>query len=137
MIVGREVTAGRFTVEEAKEVLAGGGPTRAPGGISATRTSVGVASLTDSLEFYSNTLGFGQVRSPSEGVVVAVVQAGPGQHIELVEGASSRPETLTLEVEDIERWKAHLTNSGVASEATSSGLEVEDPDGLRIRFEST
>lgn len=136
VVVGREVTAGRFTVEEAKEVLAGGGPTKAPGGVASTRTSIGVSSLSSSLDFYSETLGFSHVRSPSEGVVAAVVQAGPGQHIELVEGASSRPEMLSLQVEDVERWKAHLSNAGVASEVTSDGLEITDPDGLKIRFES-
>ncbi len=130
------MTAGRFTVEEAKEVLAGGGPTRAPGGVTATRTSVGVASLETSLEFYTQILGFDQVRSPSEGVVAAVVQAGPGQHIELVEGASARPESLSLQVDDLERWKAHFSNKSVVSEATTTGLEIEDPDGMKISFES-
>lgn len=136
VVVGREVTAGRFTVEEAKEVLAGGGPTRAPGGVSATRTSVGVASLETSLEFYTHVLGFSQVRSPSEGVVAAVVQAGPGQQIELVEGAGARPASLSLQVDDLERWKSHFSNKSVVSEATATGLEIEDPDGMKIIFES-
>lgn len=135
VIVGREVTAGRFTVQEAKEVLAGGGPTRAPGGVASTRTSVGVSSLGSSLEFYTGVLGFGQVRSPSGGVAAAVVEAGPGHHLELVEGASGRPESLNLKVEELERWKAHFANNGVSSEATATGLEITDPDGLTIRLE--
>lgn len=136
VVVGREVTAGRFTVQEAKEVLAGGGPTRAPGGVSSTRTSVGVASLESSLDFYTKILGFDQVRSPSGGVSGAVVEAGPGLHIELVEGANSRPEALSFKVDELERWKAHFANKGVASEATDSGLEIVDPDGLTVRLES-
>lgn len=137
LIVGREVTAGRFTIEEAKEVLAGGGPRRAPGGVSSTRTSVGVASLSDALGFYSDVLGFDQVRSPSQGVVAAVVQAGPGQQIELVEGGSSRPDNVVFQVEDVGRWKDHLANIGMTSVAIGEGLEITDPDGLVIRLESS
>ncbi len=135
LIVGREVTAGRFTVEEAKEVLAGGGPTRAPGGVSTMRTSVGVGSLSDSLQFYQDVLGFNQVRSPSQGVIAAVVEAGPGQHLELVEGGVSRPESLAFHVEDHQRWKDHFSNLGVAAESDGPRLIITDPDGLRIVLE--
>ncbi|HSM45090.1 MAG TPA: HisA/HisF-related TIM barrel protein [Acidimicrobiia bacterium] len=135
VVVGREVTAGRFTVAEAKEVIAGGGPTRAPGGITVTRTPVGVASLDTSLEFYQDVLGFNQVRSPSQGVIAAVVEAAPGQHIELVEGGTARPESLVFHVEDQKRWKDHLANLGVAAETEDVGLVVIDPDGLRIVLE--
>ncbi len=132
MVVGREVTAGRFTITEAKEVLAGGGPRRAPGGVSATRTSVAVSSLEASLTFYRDVLGFEQLRSPSEGVVAAVVQAAPGQEIELVEGGSARPDALAFHVDDLQRWKDHLASVGVSSSAVAEGLELQDPDGLRI-----
>jgi len=136
LIVGREVTAGRFSVEEAKEVLAGGGPLRAPGGISSTRTSVGVQSLSNALEFYGEVLGFDQVGSTSQGVGAAVVQAAPGQQIELVEGGIARPDALVFQVEDVESWKDHLNNTGVSPAATSLGLEIVDPDGLVIRLEA-
>jgi phosphoribosylformimino-5-aminoimidazole carboxamide ribotide isomerase len=135
VVVGREVTAGRFTVEEAKQAIAGGGPTRAPGGITTTRTPVGVASLITSLEFYRDILGFNQVRSPSEGVIAAVVEAGPGQHIELVEGGSARPDSLVFHVEDQARWKDHLSNLGVDATAEGVRLILNDPDGLRIVLE--
>jgi hypothetical protein len=135
VVVGREVTAGRFTIEEAKQVIAGGGPKRAPGRVMTTRTPVGVTSLTASLEFYRDVLGFHQVRSPSEGVIAAVVEAGPGQHIELVEGGEGRPETLVFHVEEPERWKDHLTNLGIGASVDGSRLVLEDPDGLRIILE--
>lgn len=135
VVVGREVTAGRFTVEEAKQVIAGGGPTRAPGGITTTRTPVGVSSLQSSLEFYRDVLGFNQVRSPSAGVIAAVVEAGPGQHIELVEGGSARPDSLVFHVEDQTRWKDHLANLGVTAEPDGPRLVLTDPDGLRIVLE--
>ena len=135
VVVGREVTAGRFTVEEAKQVLAGGGPTRAPGGVTVTRTPVGVQSLEASLGFYRDVLGFNQVRSPSQGVITAVVEAGPGQHIELVEGGTERPESLVFSVEEPDRWRDHLSNLGVSTEGDGSRLVVVDPDGLRIILE--
>jgi hypothetical protein len=135
VVVGREVTAGRFTVEEAKQAIAGGGPTRAPGGISTTRTPVGVTSLTSALEFYRDVLGFNQVRSPSEGVIAAVVEAGAGQHIELVEGGTARPESLVFRVADQARWKDHLSNLGVETSVEGPRLILSDPDGLRIVLE--
>lgn len=135
LVVGREVTAGRFTVEEAKQVIAGGGPKRPPGGVTATRTPVGVRSLQSSLAFYRDVLGFHQVRSPSEGVIAAVVEAGPGQHVELVEGGDSRPDSLVFHVEEPERWKVHLANLGVVAETEGLRLVLSDPDGLRIVLE--
>lgn len=135
VIVGREVTAGRFTIAEAKEVLAGGGPTRAPGGIRTTRTAVGVTSLTTALDFYRDLLGFNQVRSPSAGVIAAVVEAAPGQHIELVEGGSARPDSLVFKVEDPARWKDHLSKAGIEATPDGNRLVITDPDGLRIVLE--
>jgi len=135
VVVGREVTAGRFTVEEAKQAIAGGGPTRAPGGITTTRTAVAVSSLEDALGFYRDVLGFNQVRSPSEGVIAAVVEAGPGQQIELVEGGAARPDSMVFRVEDQARWKDHLSNMGVSAEVEGARLIVSDPDGLRIVLE--
>jgi hypothetical protein len=136
VIVGREVTAGRFTIEEAQEVLAGRGPLRAPGGIRSTRTSVGVSSLSSALDFYGGVLGFQRVRSPSRGMAAAVVQAAPGQEIELVEGGSARPETLVFHVEDLQRWKDHLAGMGQAPTAIGDALELEGPDGLKVRLET-
>lgn len=135
VIVGREVTVGRFSIEEAKAVLAGGGPKRAPGGISATRTAVGVSDLATSLEFYANTLGFEKVRTTMADDAV-VVQASPGQQIELIEGGRGRPERLVFRVGDTQRWKDHLAQQGVEVSVDGSSLEVADPDGVRIRLES-
>ncbi len=64
-----------------------------------------------------------------------MVEAGPGQHIELVEGGASRPESLVFYVEDRERWKDHLANAGVAAEADGTKLVIVDPDGLKIVLE--
>ena len=135
VVVGREVTAGRFTVEDAKQVLEGGGPMQAPGGVTATRTTVGVSSLESALAFYRDSLGFAHLRSTTDGVSGAVVEAAPGQHIELVEGGDNRPDSLVFKVEERDRWKDHLTNIGVATTAEGDSLVVVDPDGLRIVLE--
>jgi phosphoribosylformimino-5-aminoimidazole carboxamide ribotide isomerase len=134
VIVGREVTAGRFTIEEAKQVLAGGGPMRAPGGVMATSFRVGVSSLRDSLAFYEDRLGFNAVRTPNRGVEAEVVESARGQRIELVEG-ESRPAGLTFVVDDLERWGQHLGSLGIEMAATDSSIEISDPDGMKLRFE--
>jgi len=136
VVVGREVTAGRFTIDEAKEVLAGGGPSRAPGGIRSTRVRIGVDSLTSSLAFYRDTLGFDQVRTPAQGVAMAVLETTAGQQIELVEGDGSRPQSVLFKVENLDRWKDHLTGRGVECSMVGTQLETHDPDGLKLVFES-
>jgi phosphoribosylformimino-5-aminoimidazole carboxamide ribotide isomerase len=133
VIVGREVTAGRFSIEEAKQVLAGGGPVRAPGGVVATAVSVGVSSLPDSLDFYGR-LGFSHVRTPKRGVVTEVIESAKGQRIELVEG-DGRPAALTFVVDDLERWGQHLASLDVEMTAGDNLIEIADPDGLKLRFE--
>ena len=134
VIVGREVTAGRFSIEEAKQVLAGGGPLRAPGGVMATAVRVGVKSLRDSLDFYEGRLGFSHVRTTKRGVAAEVIESARGQRIELVEG-EGRPAVLTFVVDDLERWGQHLGSFAIEMSATDSALEISDPDGLRLRFE--
>lgn len=134
IVVGREVTAGRFTLEEAKSVIAGVGPLRAPGGIEATRVRVGVNSLSVALSFYEDQLGFAHQRTPA-GVAGAILEPSRGQHIELVEGADIEPGLLTFVVDDLARWADHLESVGLELRATDDSIELEDPDGRTIRFE--
>lgn len=137
VVVGREVTAGRFSVDEAKDVLAGGGPMRAPGGVVATTVRVGVSTLSDSLDFYRDVLGFEPIRTPNVGVAAVIVESGRGQQVELIEDSGvDKNQQLSLVVEDLDRWKAHLGNLGVEVDITGDALEIHDPDGLVIRFES-
>jgi len=137
VIVGREVTAGRFTVDEAKVVMAGGGPMKAPGGVVATTVRVGVSALDRALAFYQEILGFEPVRTPSVGVPAATVESSRGQRIELVESTDAgQPAQLSLTVDDLDRWQAHLGNLDVQVDSSPGYLEIHDPDGLTIRFES-
>lgn len=134
VIVGREVTAGRFTIEEAKQVLAGGGPVRAPGAVLATTVRVGVTSVHDSLSFYEGRLGFKSLRTPNKGVVTEVVESARGQRLELVEG-DARPSAVTFVVDDLERWGQHLGSLDIVMTAADNSIEISDPDGLTLRFE--
>ncbi len=136
VVVGREVTAGRFTIEEAKSVIAGVGPLRAPGGVAATRIRVGVASLSDSLAFYEDRLGFAHLRTPAGGVAGAILEPSKGQLLELVEGEQAEPRTLTFVVEDLPRWADHLESAGLELRAEDQAVEFDDPDGRTVRFEA-
>jgi phosphoribosylformimino-5-aminoimidazole carboxamide ribonucleotide (ProFAR) isomerase len=136
VIVGREVTAGRFTIQEAAEVIAGRGPNRAPGGIVASRQSVVVGSGQEALEFLENQVGLNRLRTPGSGVSGTVLEVGERQQIELVQGAAgSEMATITLIVDDVDLWKSHFESQGIAIIGTSSGLEVAGPGGLTVRFE--
>jgi phosphoribosylformimino-5-aminoimidazole carboxamide ribotide isomerase len=134
IVVGREVTVGRFTFEEAKSVIAGVGPLRAPGGIEATRIRIGVKSLPVSLSFYEEKLGFAHQRTPA-GVAGAILEPSRGQHMELVEGAENDPRLLTFVVDDLARWGDHLESVGLELRASDNYIELDDPDGRIIRFE--
>lgn len=135
VIVGREVTAGRFTIEEAKEVMAGRGPKRAPGGIVAVRQALVVGSGQEALEFLEKQIGLSRLRTPSTGVSGTVLEFGDGQQIELIQGAAGEGATITLIVEDVDIWKTHFESQGVSTVNTSAGLEVSGPGGLTVRLE--
>lgn len=135
IVVGREVTAGRFTVEEAHEVLAGRGPKRAPGGIVAGRQSLSLASASDALDFLEQKVGLNRLRSPKAGVSGTILEVGEGQQVELVQGTPEQKAALTLLVEDVEAWKTHFESMEIDTTMTSAGLEVSGPGGLILRFE--
>ncbi len=135
VVVGREVTAGRFTIEEAHEVLAGKGPSRAPGGIVATRQTMRVASLESAISFLENTVGLSRVRSASGGVSGTILQAAEGHQLQLVEAPVVAADPFVFIVEDASRWKEHFKTLGVETVETSEGLQLTGPDGLTVRFE--
>lgn len=134
VVVGREVTVGRFSIAEAKEVLEGGGPMRAPGGVTMSRFTVGVSSLEAALEFFGEKLGFEKVRT-ADATDAVILQAAPGQQIELVEGNGGRPERLVFRVEDPDRWRAHLAHIGIEATRAGQAVDINGPDGLQIRLE--
>jgi phosphoribosylformimino-5-aminoimidazole carboxamide ribotide isomerase len=140
VVVGREVTHGRFTIEEAKRVLAGGGlEQRAPARVVEMRASVPVGDLERAAAFYEHTLGLRRLASPESGS--AAFQARDGAIFELVGGSDSHPVTLTLVVEDVPAWRDYMRACGVPAvvdlgdEARGTpGFAVADPDGNQIWF---
>lgn len=135
VIVGREVTAGRFNIAEAHEVLEGGGPSRAPGGIVATRQVLKVASLEPALSFLEKNVGLRRARSASGGVSGTILEAAEGHEIQLVEAPNATSDPFTFVVEDTARWRDHFRALDIETVETSVGLELNGPNGLVIRFE--
>jgi tRNA-dihydrouridine synthase len=135
VVVGREVTAGRFTIEEAHEVLAGKGPSQVPGGIVATRQTIRVAALEPALEFLEKIVGLSRVRSSSGGVSGTILEAVEGHQLQLVEAPVVAADPFVFVVENTARWREHFKAMGVETVETSAGLQLSGPDGLIIRFE--
>jgi phosphoribosylformimino-5-aminoimidazole carboxamide ribotide isomerase len=151
VIVGREVTAGRFTIAEARKVITGEAPSRAPGRVDGFRTLLRVSDFARSVEFYERVLGFRRVTGWSrETGAGAVLEAGGGKTLELLgpPANTSWPHPVGTElgffVDDIQAWHDHLVASGVPVtrelrvEAWGETVfGVDDPDGVRIWFGQT
>jgi phosphoribosylformimino-5-aminoimidazole carboxamide ribotide isomerase len=151
VIVGREVTAGRFTIAEARRVITGEAPSRAPGRVEGLRALLRVSDFGRSVDFYERILGFrrltGWDRDTGSG---AVLEASGGETLQLLGPPPGtgwpRPTGLELGffVEDVQAWHEHLVAGGVPVtrelkvEAWGDTVfGVDDPDGVRIWFGST
>jgi phosphoribosylformimino-5-aminoimidazole carboxamide ribotide isomerase len=148
VVVGREVTAGRFTVAEARQVITGEAPSRAPGRVQGLRALLRVTDFPRATQFYERVLGFkrltGWERDSGSGLVL---EAAGGETLQLLgpPAGTSWPRPIGVElgffVEDIQAWHDHLVASGVAVtremkvEAWGDTVfGVDDPDGVRIWF---
>lgn len=151
VVVGREVTAGRFTVAEARRVTTGDIPTLAPGRVQGLRALLRVCDFDRSLEFYERVLGFSRItlwrQHTGSG---AVLEASGGETLELLGAPAgmSWPHPTGIElgffVEDIKGWHDHLVAAGVpvtremkVEEWGDTVFGVDDPDGVRIWFGQT
>lgn len=162
LVVGREVTEGRFTIGEAKAVLSG--PTRVPSRVRQARLVLPCRDLDESVEFYQSALGLlrldmfehqgaGTTREPEPGdqhLSSSTSDAESGVLLELRDGlllelvpdnSSSRQEAggcrrLVLVVDDIEAWRIRLARLGHAPEEAPGGragsFVVTSPDGLTV-----
>ncbi|MGH8875236.1 MAG: HisA/HisF-related TIM barrel protein, partial [Acidimicrobiia bacterium] len=148
VIVGREVTAGRFTIAEAKALLAGEAPPSAPGRVVGLRALLRVSDFKRSVGFYENTLGFRRLtawdRAHGSG---AVLEASNGETLELLgpppgtAAVSPSGVELGFFVADVQGWHDHLAARGVLvsrelrKEAWGDVVfGIDDPDGVRIWF---
>jgi phosphoribosylformimino-5-aminoimidazole carboxamide ribotide isomerase len=150
VVVGREVTDGRFTIEEAKQVLAGGGPRRAPGNISQLRVVLRVPDFPRSVAFYEGVLGFKRVKQWDDGNGLGILlSASDGGLVELLgpppgasnHGSSPTGVELVLYVNDVDGWHDHVVGAAVPVAKPpvdhpwgERSFEIEDPDGTTLRF---
>ena len=134
VVVGREVTEGRFTIGQAKSVLSG--PARAPSAVRQMRVILPCSDIDRSIEFYQRTLGLPRLDMfEREEVKETSVAMGdePGGRLRLGDGR------LSLGMSRYRR----LTDRGVLLEVGDGGmLELVSagegpgalPDGGRCRL---
>jgi catechol 2,3-dioxygenase-like lactoylglutathione lyase family enzyme len=145
LVVGREVTEGRFTVEEAQATLTG--TDHAPlSRVRQVRAVVHCSSLDRSTEFYEGTLGFRRLDSwtadTHDGVLV---EASDGRLVELLAAHDAdgyqapHGVGLVFVVDDVDSWHGRIETGSVK---ILMGLDdrpwghrsfgLEDPDGVLI-----
>ena len=134
VVVGREVTEGRFTIGQAKSVLSG--PARAPSAVRQMRVVLPCSDIDRSIEFYQGTLGLPRLDMfEREGLKETSVDLGDDATGELTLGDGR----LTLGMSRYRR----LTDRGVLLEVGDGRLlelvsAAEDPawvpDGDRCRL---
>ncbi len=132
VVVGREVTEKRFTIQEAKELMTSGGSAGPPGPVLGARTVIRVSDIDRSIDFYEGILGFRKIRSSDESVDLEINE-GATLHITVdltVNGGSD----LFCQVDDIEGWRDHLVSAGVKVAEAGGDFAVNDPDGVAVHF---
>jgi phosphoribosylformimino-5-aminoimidazole carboxamide ribotide isomerase len=151
IIVGREVTHGRFTIPEAKEVLAGGGPVRAPGQVVEHRSILNVAEFDRSVDFYERILGFSRLKAweaedgAGPGIILRTIDGGSLELFGPPPGATSaeapKGAMLAFYVGDLQAWHDHFESAGIpiAQGVTDNpwgdrSFGIDDPNGVRIWF---
>jgi len=140
VVVGREVTEGRFTVGQAKVVLEGSGGTLIPP--ISLRVVISCTDIGSSLDFFEQALGFVRVDEPGKGGSDSVlVDVGLDALLELVpeeEGGadSARAGRLALMVDDLEYRRERLEGYGLSVRSMEDGraFQVEGPDGVTVTF---
>ncbi len=145
LVVGREVTEGRFTVEQAQATLTG--MDQAPlGRVRQVRTVLHVSAMAPATEFYEGVLGFRRLDAweadDHDGVLV---EASDGRLVELLaphDASDHRPPSgvgLVLIVDDVDAW--HDRIQGLAVKITMGiddrpwghrSFGLEDPDGVPV-----
>ena len=88
LVVGREVTEGRFTIGQAKVVASG--PARAPSKVRQVRMVLPCSNLDESIEFYQGTLGLSRL-DMFEREEVRETEPVPGQRGEQIKQGDRRP----------------------------------------------
>lgn len=136
VIVGREVTEGRFTIQQAKMLLAGDDI----GAVSSTRLLVRVDDLVSAEAFYTDILGCRMVdRWTRPAPPGAIIRLAEGSYLELIEDGGTGTGELMLVVDDLDAWQKRLERQGVPmitsiaeNQWGTKSFAVDDPSGTRI-----
>ena len=146
VVVGREVTEGRFTVGQAKAVL--GGPGAPPSRVLQIRVVIPCGDLAASVDFYRSTLGFARIETAGsyrsgageETGSSVLLEVGVDSVLELVPGNGPgqvrHPYRLVFVVDDAEARRHHVEALGHTTHPVADGFpgafEVEAPDGVTV-----
>lgn len=141
LVVGREVTEGRFTVEEAQATITGE-HVAAFHRVRQMRTILRVPDWEVAADFYERVLSFRRVReiSKPDGAAGVVIDIGDGRMLELVDGGGT-PSGVELQfmVRDAEAVRDRIVAAGasIAQDMTSNpwgtrSFCVVDPHGVRV-----
>ncbi len=146
VVVGREVTEGRFTVGQAKALL--GGPGAPLTRVLQLRVVLPCSDLGRSVDFYQSTLGFARIETgepygPGGSEVSGsrvLLDVGIDSVLELVPedraGQARHPCRLVFVVDDAEALRDQVDGLGHATRPATDGVprafEVEAPDGVTV-----
>jgi len=145
LVVGREVTEGRFDVEQAQALLTGV-DVATPRRIRQMRTVLHVSDLSASSEYYEYALGCRVLSTwDEEDNAGTLLEAADGQLLELLqstatEQASPSGVELVFVVDDVEAWHARIESlglkisEGLADQPWGRSFEMQDPDGVPTRI---
>lgn len=147
VVVGREVTEGRFTVGQAKTLL--GGPGAPLARVLQLRVVIPCSDLGRSVDFYQNTLGFaridtleasGAARDETASRVLLHLSVDSVLDLVPVDPAGPRlqPCRMVFVVDDPEALRNQVEALGhttsPARDGSSRDFEVEAPDGVTVTF---
>lgn len=135
VIVGREVTEGRFSIAQAKVVLSDDGEA------SATRLLMRVADLAGMENFYTDILGCRLIeRWDTPAPAGAIVRLAEGSFVELIADPDGHGGgEVMLVVDDLDGWRERINGHGVPiarevvnNEWGTRSFGLDDPAGNRI-----
>ena len=145
LVVGREVTEGRFTIGQAKSALSGSA--RTPSKVQQMTVVLPCSDIDRSIEFYHETLGLPRLHmvehqdaGEESGVLLEV---GDGRLLELEPSDMSADQLrsgprcrLVLVVDDVEVWRDRISRIGhmpaQAADESPGEFELHAPDGVTV-----
>ncbi len=143
VVVGREVTEGRFTVAQAKAVLGGPGAPRSR--VLQLRVVIPSSDLGRSVDFYQSTLGFARIETAGPGAQEetgsrVLLDVGVDSVLELVPedgpGEGRHQSRLVFVVDDAEALRDRVEGlghtTGPAATGSLGAFEVGAPDGVTV-----